>query len=108
MVSTDVEKDSIHNHDEREPSSTNNSIGPLEKALSCPDEQQPAVDPSAAGPPLSPDGGFGWVCVACVFFINAHTWGLNSVRQSIYNFLPILTHLTSSVIWCFPLLLSLK
>lgn len=26
-----------------------------------------------------PDGGYGWVCVACVFWINAHTWGINSV-----------------------------
>lgn len=25
-----------------------------------------------------PDGGYGWVCVACNFFINMHTWGLNS------------------------------
>lgn len=25
-----------------------------------------------------PDGGYGWVCVACAFFINAHTWGINS------------------------------
>ncbi|KAH8808397.1 MFS transporter-like protein [Xylogone sp. PMI_703] len=25
-----------------------------------------------------PDGGYGWVCVACVFFINMSTWGLNS------------------------------
>ena len=25
-----------------------------------------------------PDGGYGWVCTACVFFINAHTWGINS------------------------------
>jgi hypothetical protein len=22
--------------------------------------------------------GYGWVCVACVFLINGHTWGLNS------------------------------
>ena len=28
------------------------------------------------------DGGYGWVCVACVFFVNAHTWGLNSVCTS--------------------------
>lgn len=28
---------------------------------------------------LPPDGGYGWVCVACVFWINAHTWGINSV-----------------------------
>ena len=25
-----------------------------------------------------PDGGYGWVCVACTFCINAHTWGINS------------------------------
>ncbi|OJI86767.1 hypothetical protein ASPTUDRAFT_493041 [Aspergillus tubingensis CBS 134.48] len=27
---------------------------------------------------IVPDGGYGWVCVACVFWINAHTWGINS------------------------------
>lgn len=27
------------------------------------------------------DGGYGWVCVVCVFLINAHTWGVNSVRN---------------------------
>ena len=27
------------------------------------------------GPPPPPDGGYGWVCTACCFFINAHTWG---------------------------------
>ncbi|KAK6542047.1 hypothetical protein TWF694_007819 [Orbilia ellipsospora] len=25
-----------------------------------------------------PDGGYGWVCVACNFFINGCTWGINS------------------------------
>ena len=25
-----------------------------------------------------PNGGYGWVCVACSFLINAHPWGLNS------------------------------
>jgi len=25
-----------------------------------------------------PNGGYGWVCVACCFFINASTWGINS------------------------------
>lgn len=28
---------------------------------------------------VPPDGGYGWVCVACIFMVNAHTWGLNSV-----------------------------
>jgi MFS family permease len=27
---------------------------------------------------IPPDGGYGWVCVACNALINAHTWGLNS------------------------------
>lgn len=26
-----------------------------------------------------PEGGYGWVCVLCIFLINAHTWGINSV-----------------------------
>ncbi|KKA26890.1 hypothetical protein TD95_003264 [Thielaviopsis punctulata] len=25
-----------------------------------------------------PNGGYGWICTACVALINAHTWGLNS------------------------------
>jgi len=25
-----------------------------------------------------PDGGYGWICTACVFLINAHTLGVNS------------------------------
>lgn len=28
---------------------------------------------------IPPDGGYGWVCTVCVFLINAHTWGVNSV-----------------------------
>lgn len=31
------------------------------------------------GPSPPPDGGYGWVCVACVFVVCACTWGLNSV-----------------------------
>lgn len=28
---------------------------------------------------VPPDGGYGWVCVAVCFMLNAHTWGMNSV-----------------------------
>lgn len=38
-----------------------------------------------------PDGGYGWVCTGCNFFINAHTWGINSVSafdQCCSTFLP--------------------
>lgn len=37
-------------------------------------EQQPDSKPID----VPPDGGYGWVCVACNFWINACTWGINS------------------------------
>ena len=36
--------------------------------------------PTREEPPPPPDGGYGWVCTACAFTINAHTWGINAVR----------------------------
>ncbi|PNS19955.1 hypothetical protein CAC42_7922 [Sphaceloma murrayae] len=37
-----------------------------------------APPPAAVPEDVPPNGGYGWVCTACVAFINAHTWGLNS------------------------------
>ncbi|KAK4993980.1 hypothetical protein LTR50_000196 [Elasticomyces elasticus] len=37
-----------------------------------------AAAEAEATPEPPPNGGYGWVCVVCVFFINGHTWGLNS------------------------------
>lgn len=42
----------------------------------APIEEEQPVQANAAEEP--PNGGYGWVCVICVFLINAHTWGLNS------------------------------
>ena len=27
---------------------------------------------------VPPNGGYGWVCTACVFLMNANTWGVNA------------------------------
>lgn len=35
-----------------------------------------SIETKITDPP--PNGGYGWVCVACCFWINAHTWGINS------------------------------
>lgn len=29
----------------------------------------------------APDGGYGWVIVACVFWLQVHTWGINGVSS---------------------------
>lgn len=34
---------------------------------------------------VPPNGGYAWVCTASVFLINAHTWGINGVSDSISN-----------------------
>ncbi|KAL2837919.1 major facilitator superfamily domain-containing protein [Aspergillus pseudoustus] len=42
-------------------------------------ERTPAtIQHDKLGDDVPPDGGYGWVCVASVFWINAHTWGINS------------------------------
>ena len=43
--------------------------------------ESPKQNSTEAAKPVDvpPDGGYGWVCVASVFIINFHTWGLNSV-----------------------------
>ncbi|KAB2571965.1 MFS transporter [Lasiodiplodia theobromae] len=55
-----------------------------EKNLDEPDRNLDESPPSATAPPptpapdVPPNGGYGWVCCAATFWINAHTWGLNS------------------------------
>ncbi|PLB53697.1 MFS general substrate transporter, partial [Aspergillus steynii IBT 23096] len=34
--------------------------------------------PEPISPPEFREGGYGWVCVACTFLMNAHTWGINA------------------------------
>lgn len=51
---------------------------PIDKELFNNDPEQAPLTTRADTDPL-PDGGYGWVCVLCVFIVNAHTWGINSV-----------------------------
>jgi hypothetical protein len=46
-------------------------------AIEIESEKTPSPDSKVEDVP--PDGGYGWVCVACCALINAHTWGVNSV-----------------------------
>ena len=54
------------------------SLHETEKTISPPPEETQAGNDKIEDEP--PNGGYGWVCVACVAFINAHTWGINSVK----------------------------
>ena len=69
-------------------------------------------DPEQAGQPESgavdvpPDGGYGWVCVACTFVINGHTWGINSVESRPVTIGYLLTNGNLTVLWNIPFSLS--
>jgi hypothetical protein len=51
-----------------------------ETIVPSPDPESPVATQNK--PDVPPDGGYGWVCVACVFLINGHTWGVNSVSTT--------------------------
>ena len=45
------------------------------------DQHQPSPAQAKDQEYVPPNGGYGWVCVVCVFLINAHTWGFNVVSE---------------------------
>lgn len=62
--------------DSDRPVDEDNLVDTERRSYSDEAESTPQPEPKQAD---LPDGGYGWVCVACVFLINAHTWGVNSV-----------------------------
>jgi hypothetical protein len=52
-------------HDAREEKNPNTPVLPTGREIAQED--------------LFPNGGYGWVCVFCVFWINVCTWGISSV-----------------------------
>lgn len=60
---------------------TTECIGPRRSSVSVVNlDDQPPHD-AVSREDVPPNGGYGWVCTACVFLMNAHTWGLNSVSN---------------------------
>lgn len=75
MKNQSNDRGSIHNSDHDTPdAAANKEVTTLE--LTEPGQQAVNV---VSREDVPPDGGYGWICAACVFFINAHTWGVNSV-----------------------------
>ncbi|KUL84792.1 hypothetical protein ZTR_07311 [Talaromyces verruculosus] len=57
--------------------SDNQPTTPLSQSHESPPQtSSPTATPDENDVP--PDGGYGWVCVVSTFWINAHTWGINS------------------------------
>ena len=47
-------------------------------------EHETGSSPSiSTATPDPPDGGYGWVCVACCFTVNCFTWGVVAVSRHI-------------------------
>ena len=54
----------------------------LKSSIELPlDQHQPSPGQAKDQDYVPPNGGYGWVCVVCVFLINAHTWGFNVVSE---------------------------
>lgn len=65
-----------------------------EKQPSNPQQSPPNAGDEKYQRDVCPDGGYGWVCVTCVFWINANTWGINSVSQNYHVLLGKLPSIT--------------
>lgn len=79
--STDFSEKALSENDRADDDQTDQDPDPA-------DNEPVNADPEQAQQPVRmvveppPDGGYGWVCVLCVFLINAHTWGINSVSRT--------------------------
>ena len=50
----------------------------LDDSKQTSNDEDPSQTPPSQVEDVPPDGGYGWICVACNFLINGHTWGINS------------------------------
>ena len=80
ITATPPGHDSIHPSTEKASSENDRANDPADQK---PDNEPVTSDPKQAQPPapIETDGGYGWICVVCVFLVNAHNWGINGVRS---------------------------
>lgn len=107
--------DVIRSTEESPPLSRSSTYGDQQRHAHGQDLEQQQDSIANQKPPqdVPPDGGYGWVCVACVFWINAHTWGINSVGRILSPRIARTKKLTvcrffSAVIWSLSVLLPIK
>lgn len=78
MKSHGVDRDALQRFDSR---TSGTAVDNGRSAVELAEPGQEAVN-VVSREDVPPDGGYGWICAACVFFINAHTWGINSVGKT--------------------------
>ncbi|KAL2043533.1 hypothetical protein N7G274_003840 [Stereocaulon virgatum] len=72
-----IEKETVPRPPTSDTTKEHGSAADSEETIADPVADQPEVEEkNTVDEP--PNGGYGWVCVACCFLINAHTWGINS------------------------------
>jgi hypothetical protein len=76
--------------------SDNQSTTPPSQSHELPPQISQQVATSAEND-IPPDGGYGWVCVATTFWINA-TWGINSVRTFLHTKITFIVTLASGLV----------
>lgn len=80
-ISAQIPPANHHNVDQRQPA----DAGTKEVQEETSNLEQPTPEelvPVVKADYVPPNGGYGWVCVGSAFWINGHTWGINSVCGS--------------------------
>ena len=78
MAERDIEAKDLSSGPPGRPNDSHTSASPASVSPKPSDIEAATHFSPSSREPEQPNGGYGWVCVACCFLINAHTWGINS------------------------------